>query len=258
MKAVRLLIFISTLCAISSCKVLYPNLMFQQHDYKYIELAQKQVKNYLIEPGDQFSVQFYSRNGFKVLDIINNYDIGGNNTRLNTNQAARQNILTFLVDHDGFVKMPIVGNIYVQGYSEPELESILQEKLASLYVDPFVVVTVSNRRAFVFTASAAEVIPLNQAPTKLIEVIAKAGGIPTSAKAYKIRLIRGDMKNPTMKLIDLSTIAGIQDADLIVQSNDIIYIEPRRRVVLDAVRELLPYMGIITSFSSFILLFNRL
>lgn len=240
----------------TSCRYLYPNLMFQQRDYKYLELAKKQVKSYVIEAGDQLTVQVFSRDGFRILDIIGMTGVENTGSRFN-NLNQRQMGMNFLVDQDGFVKLPIFGNIYVQGYTEPELEYILEEKLSALYVEPFVVLTVINRRAFVFVGSNAQIVSLNQAPTKLIEVIAKAGGIPDNLKAYKIRLIRGDLQNPSIKLIDLSTLDGIKDADLIVQSNDILYVEPRRRITLDIWREVAPYLGIATSFSTFLLLLTR-
>ena len=74
----------------------------------------------------------------------------------------------------------------------------------------------------------------------MFEVIAKSGGIATDLKSYKIKVIRGDLKNPQISVIDLSSIEGMRNADLIVQSNDIIYIEPRRRPASDVLKELAP------------------
>jgi polysaccharide export outer membrane protein len=240
MKKNLLLALIAILClCLPSCRLLYPNAMFKEKNYQYFELAQKQVEEYVIQPSDQFTIKIYSRDGFKLVDISESQ---GNTTIANNGMDV-----TFAVDGEGFVNLPIIGNYYVKGFTETELERILEDKYSSLFVDPYVVVRVTNRRAFIFKGSLAAVVSLNQSPTTLIEVIAKSGGVDKNLKAYKIKLIRGDLKNPEIKLIDLSTIDGLRNADLIVQSNDIIYIEERKRIAVDILRETTPILSLLTS-----------
>ena len=226
---------------IPSCKVFYPNIMFQQKDYQYFELAQKQIEQYVIQTGDQFTLHVYSRDGFKLIDVLGG---GGSGTQTSSGGGATSQVnVTYLVDNEGFADLPIIGEFYVKGYTEAELERVLAEKYSNLFVDPYVIITVANRRVFVYKGSTASVITLNEAPTNLFEVIAKSGGIGNDLKSYKIKVIRGDLKNPQIREIDLSSLEGMRSADLIVQSNDIIYIEPKRRVVSDALRELAPLMA---------------
>ncbi len=227
-----LLLFFGALLFLPSCKLFYPNIMFQQKDYQYFELAKKQIDEYVIQPGDQFTLRAYSRDGFRLIDVLGsqgqqNLSSGGGN-------------VTYIVDKEGFSDLPIIGEFYVKGFTEAELERVLAEKYSSLFVDPYIILTVSNRRAFVFKGSAASVVALNQSPTNLFEVIAKSGGIANDLKSYKIKVIRGDLKNPQINVIDLSSLEGMRNADLIVQSNDIIYIEPRRRPASDVLKELAP------------------
>ena len=92
--------------------------------------------------------------------------------------------IPYLVDYEGFAKLPIIGQFYVKGYTETELERVLEEKYSTLFVSPYVVVTVSNRRCFVFEGSSGSVVSLNEAPTNLFEIIAKSGGIATNMKSY--------------------------------------------------------------------------
>jgi len=240
--------------------------MFRQKEYQFFDMAQKQIEQYVIEPGDQFSLNLYSRDGFKLIDIIGNLNSssssGINNTGTNgtTNTTSNNNInvttsgAIYLVDHEGFAKLPIIGQFYVKGYTETELERVLEEKYSNLFVSPYVIVTVANRRAFVFKGSLGAVIALNEAPTNLFEVIAKSGGIGTDLKSYKIKIIRGDLKNPQIHLVDLSSLEGMRRADLIIQSNDIIYIEPRRRIASDILTNLAPIFSLTTTIVSTIAL----
>lgn len=208
--------------------------MFQQKDYQFFELAKKQIDQYVIQVGDQFSVKVYSRDGFRLIDVMSGVN---NQNSIGVGGGIGNN---YLVDNEGFAKLPIIGEFYVKGYTEKELERVLEEKYSGLFVDPYVVVTVANRRAFVFKGSAGSVVPLNDAPTNLLEVIARSGGIAGDLKSYNIKIIRGDLKNPQISVVDLSSLEGMRNADLIVQSNDIIYIEPRRRPATDVLRELSP------------------
>ncbi|MCW5907805.1 MAG: polysaccharide biosynthesis/export family protein [Chitinophagales bacterium] len=232
-----------------SCRVLYPNLMFRQKDYQYFDLAQKELGEYLIQPGDQFTLRVFARDGFKLIDVIETEGQGG---LINQN---RQGFL-YTVDNEGFVRLPVLGEFFVTGFTERTLERTLEEKYAGLFVDPWVNLRVSNRRAFVFTDGSASIVQLNEYPITIIELLARSGGLDTRAKAYKIKVIRGDIKNPQVYLVDLSTIEGIRKADLSVQPNDIVVIERRRAYVTDVLREITPYTGAITTIATLVILFR--
>jgi polysaccharide export outer membrane protein len=245
------------LFGLPSCRYFYPNTMFKMKDYQFFELAQKQIDQYVIQPGDEMSVRVYARDGFKLVDVIGSAGFGGAGSSANSGGGITSNSTSnyYPVDNEGFVRLPIVGELFVKGYTEKELQRILADKYAGLFVEPFVIAKVENRRALVFKGSFAAVVPLNFSPTNLLEVIARSGGLDQNLKAYNIKVIRGDMKNPEVILIDLSTLEGMRRADLIVQSNDIIYIEQKRtNVATLLLTELVPYLGLITTITTVILL----
>lgn len=244
-------------CTLPSCRALYPNQVFRQKDYQYFDLAQKEVGQYIIQPNDVFTVRVFARDGFKLIDVLGN--VGGTSTgNTGPNVNNQTSSFTYVVDKDGVVKLPVLGFFYVKGYTESELERILSEKYAGLFVDPWVSVKVVNRRVFVFQGSAATVVHLDEYPISLIEAIAKTGGLSLDSKAFKVRVIRGDIKNPQVYLVDLSTIEGIRKADLSVQPNDIIVIDRRRRVVSDLLKEIAPYFSAVTTISTIVILFKTL
>ena len=65
-----------------------------------------------------------------------------------------------------------------------------------------------------------------------------------------MRLLRGDFNNPEVYVIDLSTIEGLRQANLAVQPDDIIYIEPAQRP-LSGLRDFTPIISAITSILAF-------
>jgi polysaccharide export outer membrane protein len=86
----------------------------------------------------------------------------------------------------------------------------------------------------------------------LFEAIAQVGGI-SSGRANRIKLIRGDLRTPQIFLIDLSTLDGMKKADLYLQANDIIYIEPRNQVPTQIISVLTPYLAL---FSTLLLIYS--
>jgi len=214
-------------------------------DYEYFELAQKQIDQYLVQAGDELTVEIFSRDGFSLVDII-----GGS--------GGKEGRSTYLVDRDGFARIPVLGDFYVKGYTESELERVLEEKFAGLFVDPYVILKVVNRRVVVFKGSTASVVSLKRTPTTLFEVLASSGGLSSQLKAYKIKIIRGDLKNPEVHLVDLSTLEGVRKTDLIVQGNDIIYVEERKNYVNDIFGIISPYITSITGLATIITLATTL
>jgi polysaccharide export outer membrane protein len=130
-----------------------------------------------------------------------------------------------------------------------EAERLLEDKYAVYYNKPFVMLNVVNRRVMVFpgTGGAGKVVLLENENTTLIEALALAGGITESGQANIIKLIRGDSRNPQVHLIDLSTVEGMKQSNLLLQANDIIYVEPVKRVSRGILAEITPLVGIVTS-----------
>lgn len=217
---------------------MYPNLMFKEGDYRVFELKDKLVDEYLIAPGDELSIQIFSRDGLKLIDVL-----GRDNQQ--TNQSNR-NAYLYLVDKDGYVNLPVLGSYFVSGLKETALEALLEQEFGQIINEPYAQVKVNNRRVFLFAGSSGSVVSLNNAPTNLFEVLAKSGGISSNLKAYKVKIIRGNLNAPMVYQVDLSSIQGLAQADLIMQSNDIIYLEPRKRFIRDGLGE----FGIILSLIS--------
>ena len=119
----------------------------------------------------------------------------------------------------------------------------LEEAYSEYLNNPMVRLQVMNKRVTIFpggSGGSAKVINLVNNNTTLIEALALAGGI-NDGKAYKIKLIRGDLKNPTIYQIDLSTVEGLKQADLVLQANDIIYVEPAK-VLTQFMKDFNPYL----------------
>lgn len=246
-------IFLFFLLFMTSCRVFQPNRMFKQGNYEYFQVNQKVLEEYVIQKGDLLSLEVFARQGFELIDVLKAEGGGGMNQ---SSQQARR--YQYLVENDGFVELPLYGRMFVLGYTVNELEDIIETKSQELFNEPFAILKVTNRRVYIFKGSTAQVVSLNESPTNLLEVIALSGGMNAELKAYKIKIIRGDLKQPEIIPVDLSTIEGLRNAELIVQANDIIYIERRFRFANELLSEIAPILSIVTSLTTTIILINNL
>jgi polysaccharide export outer membrane protein len=239
----KLLFFLGLSLIFSGCGWLNPNIMLKTpKDFQYSKFPDSaNNREYRLSPNDLIEFSLYSNDGFKLVDL----------TSLNeANRGFRfENNLEYLILLDGTCKLPILGNIKIAGLTVRETELLLQEKYSAHYIKPYVIVKTLNKRVIVFPGSGADakVIPLKNNNTTLIEAIALAGGIADDGKARKVKLIRQNDVKHDVYLIDLSRIEGIQQASMVVQANDIIYIEPRKRISSKIVQELAPIVSILTS-----------
>lgn len=228
------------IAVLSSCSVFKPSYMLRTgKNFSYSTPPKTPQVEYKIANNDFVSFRIFSNDGFKLIDLAN----------FNTNAPGGGIIsMNYLVEHDGLIKLPTIGRIPIAGLTIRQAELMLEDKYTEYYNKPFVMLSVTNRRVIVFpgTGGDAKVINLMNNNTTLLEALALAGGISTG-KAKKIKLIRGDLKNPEVYLINLSTIEGMKQADLVIQANDIIYVEPVLDITRTILAELNPYIGLLTS-----------
>jgi polysaccharide export outer membrane protein len=197
--------------------------------------------DYILRKGDKISFQVFSNEGFRLVDQ------GVNQIGLEKNSTV--NNIEYIVDKNGKVRLPIINEVKLEGLSVKQAERFLEEAFEEIIQDPFVNVTVLSWRVFVFKGlgGAGQVVPIEFQNTTLVEILARAGGIPQDAKAYKIKVIRGvDEGEPQVFMVNYSTINHVNKTNLQILSNDIIYIEPVQRISNGLVTELSPYLSLLS------------
>lgn len=238
----KLLLFIPILLlALSSCKLMRPNLMLQtKKDFNYDKISDSLSRqDYRIAPNDMMNYRVFTNDGFKLIDLANQ-----------VNNVFYRNDLEVLVESNGSVKMPMIGYIQLAGLTIREAEKLLEDKYSEFYVKPFVTLRVNNKRVIVFPGNngVAKVLPLANNNTTVLEALALSGGITEDGKAYKVKLIRNyRTSKPQVFLMDLSKIEGLAAGNTIVLANDIIYVEPRYRLARTLVTELTPIITLLST-----------
>ncbi|MFK8045547.1 MAG: polysaccharide biosynthesis/export family protein [Crocinitomicaceae bacterium] len=202
---------------------------------------------YIIHIDDIIEFNFQIRKGSRILDMSAGTldEVGA----AGANRLIQNSGINYVVQTDSLVKLPYINEVNLVGKTIREAEQYLQKSYESFYVDPFIQLRVTNKRVFVFPGSGgdAQVVNLLNNNTTLVEVIALAGGIRDRGRASKIKLIRESNGERKVYLIDLSTIEGLDNVDLIVQNGDYIYVEPTPQLGREIFSEVAPIFSILTS-----------
>lgn len=269
----RLFLYTFLLFFISSCGIFNQNHLFQSKDEKnpqdiigdsILKKASEVVSNYKIHESDQLELKVFTNKGERIVDPNGEFLQSIAGLGAGASLALGSGGLTYTVMQDGTAAFPMVGVVLVKDLTTRQLDSLLQIKYAVYYQDVYVVTKCVNRRVIVMGNQAgnssgvggaiggvatgggisAEIITLTNEKMNLIEVLALAGGLDEQAISYKIKLIRGNLNNPNVYHVDLSTIEGMKKSQMYVQPNDIIYVERMRKPLRQVVRELSPFFSI--------------
>lgn len=256
---VKLLFGIFLLLFLSSCGAYRNRILFstdQEIIKEELQIAVAEAnRNYTIQSNDYLEIEVYTNEGELLIDP--NREIAREVGMTNQSNQIRQDP-QYLVQSSGIVDLPLVGEVEIAGYTLQEASDLLVERYSEFYEDTYILVKYVNKRVVILGATGGLVIPLTNENTSLIEVLALAGGIETNARTDNIRLIRGDLDDPEVRIIDLSTISGMKKASLKVLPGDIIYVQPVQRIASEALRDVSPIFSLITSTLTLILLITRL
>ena len=241
---------------VQSCGV-NSNLMLKTpKDYEFadIDSMNETKSDYKIDINDILQMRFFTNDGIKVLDIASSAT--GNQQLFNPN-----NSLNYVIQNDSLVQLPVIGKVNIVGMTIREAELFLQEKYKGYYIDPFVQLSVTNKRVIVFPGNGGDAVVLYLANnnTTLLEAIALAGGITERGRASRIKLIRKtEQGKREVYLVDLSKMEGLEYTDVIVQANDYIYVEPVPEIGKEILKEVTPIVSLISSAAVIVTVINAL
>jgi polysaccharide export outer membrane protein len=241
---------IALIFTLGSCKI-NSNMMFKtpkDGSFKYDSIPLRPVTDYRISIDDKITFTLNTNKGKNLLEALTGTISEG--TRLSTtNNTILYGINEYIVRSDGKVELPILGDVQVQGLTIRACQDSLESMFKNQYQDPFVQVKVTNQRCIIFpgNGSSASIIPITNNNTTLMEIIAQTGGIPSRGQSKVIKVMRKVNDKREIYHIDISTIEGLKYADMIIQGNDYIYIEPRPLIVNGLLTEWAPISSLLTT-----------
>lgn len=233
----------------ASCGSYKQNIMFKVPEQATVkQRAEEAQRNYVVQVNDYLKLAVYTNKGERIIDP---------DLELYKDMPAQTGMMkpdpNYLVDVNGVVKFPKIDEIKLSGLTIRQAEEVLQKEFAKFYTDPFVTLQYINKRVILLGSPGGAVVPLVNENMTLVEVLAMGKGVDNNAKANNIRILRGD----EFFVADFSTIDGYRKGNMIMQHGDIVYVEPIRRPVSEAVRDYGPLFSLALSISTLVIVLIR-
>ena len=178
-----------------------------------------------------------------------------------TQSSGRGQGAGYLVDRDGFITLPILGNVKADGLTRKQLgekiRNLILEK--KLLVEPIVDIRYLNYEVTVVgEVGRPTVISVPNEKISLIKALGLAGDMTIYGKRDNILLIREENGAKITRHIDINSSNFISSPYYYLQPNDVIYVEPNKAKAVSGSlsRQLLP--SVLSGLSLLVLILTRL
>lgn len=170
----------------------------------------------LIQPGDILSVHVSSLSK----EASSFFNVVGETT---DEQVAN----TYLVDAQGNIEMPLIGNVNLLGLTTQLARDSLKIRLNKYLVNPTVNIRIRNFKVTVLgEVSNPGVYTVPNEKITLIEALGLAGDMTIFAKRINVLVIRENKRERQFVKLDLTSKEFFESDYYYLHSNDIIYVEP--------------------------------
>lgn len=203
-------------CVLTSCSS--KRVVYLQDIQPNVSLVLQQVQSIRLQPGDKINIIIHGRDR-EVVQIFNLMDGSGSG-------AGRH--LDYTVDDRGYIDMPILGPIKVEGMTRQDLANTIKYRLieSELVKSPTVVVEYANL-GYYFMGEISGRKTIDRDHITLLEALSEAGDLPLTATRDNILVLRTENGVQTPYRVSLLNVQDLYSSPVYyIQQNDIIYIEP--------------------------------
>lgn len=184
-----------------------------------------------LQKNDRISIQVSAKSlelaaPFNTLAGTYKVGVDGNVT---TGVDQSSNAQGYLIDREGNIAFPVLGNLHVEGLTLEEVRDLIRNRLINdrLINEPIVKVEILNFKVSITGAIGNRVIDVPDGKMTLLEAITKAGGININAAPDKITVIREEDGMRRKIVTNIQSQEIFNSPAYYLRQNDIVYIEPR-------------------------------
>lgn len=208
------------------------------------EYNEEVVFENIIAPNDRVDITIYIQAGQgsqQMTSILTSRETS-------TSQDIQENI-GLLVTQKGSVRLPLIGSVTISGLTQDEASNMLIKEYKKYIRNPYVLVEIKNQRVIVMgEVRKPGIVPVTNGTMNIIEAIARSGDLTDFASRSNIKVVRGNLRNPEIRNVDLTQMSSLSLSSLYLKPNDIVYIQPRNlKGYNKAFNEISPFFNMLTS-----------
>lgn len=166
-------------------------------------------------------------------------ELGGISQEKQTSMSTGTEAMSgYMVDKNGFVEVPIIGKLQVEGLTTIEVRELVRKNALNFYKDPLVNIRIVN---FYITVLGEVHSPgryvVNSEKVNIIDAIGLAGDLTLGAKRSNVMLMIEENGETVFTRIDLNSTDIFQSKYFYLQSGDKIYVEPLKALAKSGTRD---------------------
>lgn len=157
-------------------------------------------------------------------------------TNTNPNTTSQAVISGYLVDKDGFVHLPYVGDVMVKGLTSGQVKDLVAQKISVYFKDPVVNVRFTNFKITVLgeVKNPTTFLVPNENPT-IFDALGLAGDITLYGRRDNVMLIRNEAEGKKeIVRLNLDSSSAIKSQYFYLKPNDVLFVEPTEDRVASA------------------------
>lgn len=226
-RAFRLILFLSVLLSLYSCTAhkSIPYLTNMGNE----SIENKQNSETRITINDQLTIVVNSTTPEATVA----FNLNVTPTQLNgATLTMGQSLQTYLVNSNGMINFPIIGEIKVADLTKEELESLIKSRIYPQYLkeEPIITIRITNFRVSVLgEVNRPGNFPVSNERINIFEALALAGDLTLYGKRNNILLVREGEKGKTETVrLNLQDKDILQSPYFYLKQNDVIYVQPNK------------------------------
>lgn len=182
-------------------------------------------EEYLLKPGDRLYVIVYSTDD-KTNALFNGSSNSGSQMLSGAGSSENLDLYTYIIQKDGNIQFPIVGNIAVSGKSIRETKGIIEEAIRPLLKINSVDVRMVGRSFSIIGAGKSGRFAFPKEKVNIYQALALAGDLGFYADRSKVKILRETGNGTQIKTFDIRSIDIINSEFYYLEPNDVIFLQP--------------------------------
>lgn len=227
-KQMSLLTFLVSVMIITGCVT--------QREVEYLQKSEKsgktfseaEIADYRLKPFDELYIKVNSLDD----PSANVFSTASGQTSTSPDNISPYgaSLISYVINTDGYLQLPLIGNIYVKDKTISAVRLILTDSLSHILSQPIVTVKLVNRYVSVlgYVRNPGH-FPYSQEKLSIFDAIGLAGDMTIYANREEVLLTRNENGKNTLVKLDLTKPELLASNYYYIRPNDIIYIKPLKK-----------------------------
>ena len=227
--SILLILAVTIIALLAGCVTPKEIEYLQQKKKALNSVDQPSLPEYVLQEKDELYIVISSLDDANAGIFSSSSTSSGSTTTIDPYSAS---LNSYEVSVDGFIQMPVIGNLYVKGKTLAEVNQMIKESLVQILSQPFITIKLVNR----YVSVLGEVhnpgrFTYTQDKLTIYDAIALAGDISVFGNRSEVSLTRNENGKNTIVILDLTSPEILKSSYFYIRPMDIIYVKPLKKRV---------------------------